>query len=46
MSNEIIVEPSILTRDYHAPMKLVFDAWTQEEHLSKWQVPNEKIKCE
>lgn len=46
MSEAITVEPSILTKDYKAPMQLVYDAWTQEKHLCKWQVPNEKIICE
>lgn len=46
MSEAIKVEPSVLTRDYNAPMKLVYDAWTQEQHLCKWQVPNKDITCE
>lgn len=46
MTDVINVEPSILTRDYNAPMQLVFDAWTQEKHLCKWQVPNAEVKCE
>lgn len=45
-NKEIIVEPSILTREYNAPMQLVFDAWTQEEHLKNWQVPQKGIVCE
>ncbi|MGH1487303.1 MAG: SRPBCC family protein [Cellvibrionaceae bacterium] len=43
---EITVEPSILTRDFNAPMKLVYEAWTQEQHLCRWQVPNPDIQCE
>lgn len=27
--NEILVEPTILTREYNAPRQLVFDAWTR-----------------
>ena len=42
----ITVEPAILTRDFNAPMQLVYEAWTQEEHLCQWQVPNAQIKCE
>ncbi len=44
--SEIIVEPSILTRDFDAPMQLVYEAWTQENHLCKWQVPNADVICE
>ena len=46
MTNEITVEPSILTKSYNAPMQLVYDAWTQEQHLCQWQVPNKDIACE
>ncbi len=44
--SEITVEPSILTRDFDAPMKLVYEAWTQESHLCQWQVPSAEIVCE
>lgn len=44
--NEIKVEPTILTREYNAPRQLVFDAWTQVEHLSNWQFPFKGFKCE
>lgn len=44
--SEIIVEPSILTRDFDAPMQLVYEAWTQENHLCKWQVPSADVICE
>ena len=44
--SEISVEPSILSRDYNAPMQLVYEAWTDEEHLCKWQAPNAEISCE
>lgn len=33
------VEPTVLTRDYDAPLQMVFDAWTKPEHLQRWQVP-------
>lgn len=46
MSNDITVEPALLTKDYNAPMQLVYDAWTQEKHLCQWQVPNSDIVCE
>ncbi|VAW55406.1 hypothetical protein MNBD_GAMMA05-2451 [hydrothermal vent metagenome] len=44
--SEINVELSILTRDFDAPMQLVYEAWTQENHLYKWQAPNAEIVCE
>ena len=46
MTNIITVEPSILTKSYDAPMQLVYDAWTEEQHLCKWQVPNNEVSCE
>ena len=44
--SEITVEPSVLTRDFDAPMQLVYEAWTQENHLCKWQVPSAEVSCE
>ena len=44
--NEITVEPTILTREYIAPRQLVFDAWTQVDHLKNWQFPQTGFKCE
>lgn len=44
--SEITVEPSVLNRDFNAPMQLVYEAWTQEQHLCQWQVPNAQVKCE
>jgi hypothetical protein len=38
--SEVSVEPSILSRDYNALMPLVYEAWTQENHLCNWQLPN------
>jgi uncharacterized protein YndB with AHSA1/START domain len=29
----------LITRVFDAPRDLVFDAWTKEEHLSKWWGP-------
>jgi uncharacterized protein YndB with AHSA1/START domain len=46
MTEEISVAPAILTKEYQAPMRLVFEAWTQEKHLCQWQVPNKDIQCE
>ena len=43
---EILVEPTILTRTYKAPRQLVFEAWTQTEHLQNWQFPFKGFKCE
>lgn len=41
MSNnkELTVEPTIITREFNAPRQLVFDAWTQAEHLKNWMFP-------
>ena len=33
------VAPTVLTRDYDAPIELVFEAWTRPEHLQRWKVP-------
>ena len=44
--NAVTVEPTVLKREYDAPMQLVYDAWTQPEHLQKWQVPMPGIKFE
>lgn len=40
------VAPTILTRDYDAPIELVFEAWTRAEHLQNWQVPFDGFKFE
>ena len=45
-NNDITVKPTILTREYNAPRQLVFDAWTQPEHLKNWLFPFEGFKCE
>lgn len=44
--NEILVEPTILTREYNAPRQLVFEAWTQVDHLRNWQFPFKGVTCE
>ena len=43
---EIIVEPTILTREYNAPRQLVFNAWTEPEHLKNWMFPFKGFTCE
>jgi len=45
-NSEVIVEPAILTREYTAPRQLVFDAWTQAEHLKNWMFPFKGFTCE
>ena len=40
------VEPTVLTCELNAPMQHVYNAWTQKEHLCKWQIPNEDVECE
>lgn len=42
---DVTVEPSVMTRDFDAPMQLVYQAWTEEAHLCQWQVPNADIQC-
>jgi uncharacterized protein YndB with AHSA1/START domain len=44
--NELAVKPTILTREYNAPRRLVFDAWTEPEHLKNWQYPFKGFSCE
>ncbi len=46
MSSEIEIEPTILLREFDAPLQLVFDAWTKPEHLKNWQFPFKGFKCE
>ncbi|TVZ41695.1 uncharacterized protein YndB with AHSA1/START domain [Alteromonadaceae bacterium 2753L.S.0a.02] len=40
------IEPSIITREFKAPRQLLFDAWTQTEHLNKWMFPMPGCSCE
>jgi len=42
----VAVEPTILTREYDAPRQLVFDAWTNPDHLKNWQFPFKGFVCE
>lgn len=44
--SETTAEPAILTRDFDAPMQLVYEAWTQAKHLCQWQTPNVQVICE
>lgn len=44
--NETTVKPSILTREFNAPKQLVYDAWTQVEHLKNWMFPAQGFICE
>ncbi|TQV78216.1 SRPBCC domain-containing protein [Exilibacterium tricleocarpae] len=44
--NKLEVEPSIITRELNAPRQLVFDAWTQVEHLQNWMFPQKGFTCE
>ncbi len=46
MNDNITVKPSILTREYNAPRQLVFEAWTQSNHLKNWMFPFEGFTCE
>lgn len=46
MTNDNTVKPSILTREFNAPKKLVFEAWTQPEHLQHWMFPQKGFSCE
>ncbi|GHA03254.1 hypothetical protein GCM10008090_10320 [Arenicella chitinivorans] len=43
--NAITVVPATLKRAFNAPQKLVYEAWTQEQHLCQWQVPNSEVSC-
>ncbi|MEE9319670.1 MAG: SRPBCC domain-containing protein [Granulosicoccus sp.] len=44
--SEIKVEPTIFIREFNASRQLVFEAWTQPEHLKNWQFPFKGFKCE
>lgn len=44
--SELKIEPSVIMRDFNAPRQLVFDAWTQVEHLHKWMFPMPGCSCE
>ncbi|MDV7338126.1 SRPBCC domain-containing protein [Terasakiella sp. A23] len=44
--SEIKVIPSKIEREFNAPRQLVFDAWTQVEHLNNWMFPMPGCSCE
>lgn len=44
--SEARIEPSVITREFNAPRQLVFDAWTQVEHLNNWMFPMPGCTCE
>jgi uncharacterized protein YndB with AHSA1/START domain len=46
MTNTTKVEPSVITREYNAPIQLVYECWTQIDHLIQWNIPFEGFKCE
>lgn len=45
-NEEIVVEPTILNREFNAPIQLVFDAWTKPEHMKNWMFPRKGFVCE
>ena len=40
------IRPSVIVREFDAPRELVFDAWTQVEHLNKWMFPMPGCQCD
>jgi uncharacterized protein YndB with AHSA1/START domain len=44
--SESKVEPSVITKEFNAPRQLVFDAWTQVNHLNHWMFPMPGCTCE
>ncbi|MCP4429608.1 MAG: SRPBCC domain-containing protein [Gammaproteobacteria bacterium] len=44
--NNLKVQPSEIIREFKAPRQLVFDAWTQVEHLNNWMFPMQGCSCE
>jgi hypothetical protein len=36
IATQVYERKIVITRVFDAPRDLVFDAWTKEEHLSKW----------
>lgn len=40
------IEPSIIVREFDAPRALVFDAWTQVQHLNNWMFPMPGCQCD
>jgi uncharacterized protein YndB with AHSA1/START domain len=45
-SESILIEPTIIVREYKAPKQLVYDAWTQVEHLKHWNFPFSGFVCQ
>ena len=44
MKNDMTVEQKserevVITRTFNAPARIVFEAWTKPEHMSRWWVP-------
>ena len=39
------VVPSEIVREFNAPRELVFNAWTQVEHLNQWMFPMPGCTC-
>lgn len=44
--NKKNIEPSVIIREFEAPRELVFNAWTQVEHLNNWMFPMPGCQCE
>jgi uncharacterized protein YndB with AHSA1/START domain len=45
MSTDTVI-PSEIIREFDAPRKLVFDAWTEVRHLNNWMFPMPGCSCE
>ena len=45
MSSNTVV-PSEIVREFNAPRQLVFDAWTQVDHLNQWMFPMPGCTCD
>ena len=43
-SNAVV--PSEIVREFNAPRQLLFDAWTQVEHLNNWMFPMPGCTCD
>lgn len=46
MTESLAVAPSVLRRTFDAPREMVYRAWTEANHLCRWQVPSPDIACE
>ncbi len=40
------IEPAIIKREFNAARELVFQAWTEVEHLNQWMFPMAGCRCE